>query len=78
MYDVTFIKKFENTIRNHWADAALSDYNHSTATYGQLAVGCGCVFVVGERCIVPVLADCVFKFLDECYVVHNYWNFFVP
>ena len=37
MYDVTFIKKFENTVRKHWNDAALSDFHHSTATYGQLA-----------------------------------------
>ena len=37
MYDVTFIKKFESTVRKHWNDAALTDYKHSTATYGQLA-----------------------------------------
>lgn len=37
MYDVTFIKKFESTVRKHWNDAALTDYKHATATYGQLA-----------------------------------------
>ena len=37
MYDVSFIKKFESTVRKHWNDSALSDYKHSTATYGQLA-----------------------------------------
>ena len=37
MYDVTFIKRFENIVRKHWNDAALDDYKHSTATYGQLA-----------------------------------------
>ena len=37
MYDVSFIKKFEQTVRKHWNDAALTDYKHSTATYGQLA-----------------------------------------
>ena len=37
MYDVTFIKKFESTVRKHWNDAALNDYKHTPATYGQLA-----------------------------------------
>ena len=37
MYDVTFIKKFESTVRKHWNDSALTDYKHPTATYGQLA-----------------------------------------
>ena len=37
MYDISFIKKFENTVRKHWNDAALDDYKHSSATYGQLA-----------------------------------------
>ena len=37
MYDVTFIKKFESTVRKHWNDAALDDFHHSSATYGQLA-----------------------------------------
>ena len=37
MYDITFIKKFENTVRKHWNDAALNDYKHAPATYGQLA-----------------------------------------
>ena len=37
MYDVTFIKKFESTVRKHWNDAALDDFRHSSATYGQLA-----------------------------------------
>ena len=37
MYDVSFIKKFEQTVRKHWNDAALTDYKHSTATSGQLA-----------------------------------------
>ena len=37
MYDISFIKKFESTVRKHWNDSALTDYKHSTATYGQLA-----------------------------------------
>ena len=37
MYDVTFIKKFESTVRKHWNDAALNDYKHPVSTYGQLA-----------------------------------------
>ena len=37
MYDVTFIKKFESTVRKHWNDAALNDYKNPVATYGQLA-----------------------------------------
>ena len=37
MYDVTFIKKFESTVRKHWNDYALTDYKHPTTTYGQLA-----------------------------------------
>ena len=37
MYDITFIKKFEATVRKHWNDSALDDYKHSSATYGQLA-----------------------------------------
>ena len=37
MYDISFIKKFEGTVRKHWNDAALNDYRSSVATYGQLA-----------------------------------------
>ena len=37
MYDVTFIKKFESTVRKHWNNAALNDYKNPVATYGQLA-----------------------------------------
>ena len=37
MYDVTFIKKFESTVRKHWNDAALNDYKHPVSTYDQLA-----------------------------------------
>ena len=37
MYDISFIKRFEGTVKKHWNDAALDDFNHSSATYGQLA-----------------------------------------
>ena len=37
MYDISFIKKFEGTVRKHWNDAALNDYRSSVSTYGQLA-----------------------------------------
>ena len=37
MYDISFIKRFETTVRKHWNDAALDDFHHSSATYGQLA-----------------------------------------
>ena len=37
MYDITFIKKFEQAVRKHWNDAALNDYRQAVATYGKLA-----------------------------------------
>jgi len=37
MYDMTFIKRFEGTVRKHWNDAALDDYKKSSLTYGELA-----------------------------------------
>ena len=37
MYDISFIKRFENTVKKHWNDPALNDYRSSVWTYGQLA-----------------------------------------
>ncbi|MBR3938027.1 MAG: AMP-binding protein [Bacteroidaceae bacterium] len=37
MYDISFIKRFETTVKKHWNDAALNDYKHPVSTYGQLA-----------------------------------------
>ena len=37
MYDITFIKRFENTVKKHWNDGALDDFHQSSWTYGELA-----------------------------------------
>ena len=37
MYDISFIKRFESTVKKHWNDPALNDYRSSVWTYGQLA-----------------------------------------
>ncbi len=37
MFDITFIKKFEKTIRKHWNELAVRDYQQDGVTYGELA-----------------------------------------
>lgn len=37
MYDITFIKKFENTVKRHWNKPAVTDYQQKGVTYGELA-----------------------------------------
>lgn len=37
MFDVTFIKRFESTVKKNWNNPALDDYKKNTATYGELA-----------------------------------------
>ena len=37
MFDSTFIKKFEKTIKKHWNEPAVTDYQQAGVTYGELA-----------------------------------------
>ena len=37
MYDISFIKRFETTVKKHWNNPALDDYHQSSSTYGELA-----------------------------------------
>lgn len=37
MYDITFIKKFENTVKKHWNEPAVADYQQAGVTYGEMA-----------------------------------------
>ncbi len=37
MYDITFIERFQRTVKKHWDMPALDDYHKSTETYGELA-----------------------------------------
>ena len=37
MFDITFIKKFEKTVKKHWNEPAVKDYQQEGVTYGELA-----------------------------------------
>lgn len=37
MFDITFIKKFEKTVKKHWNSPAVTDYKQKGVTYGELA-----------------------------------------
>lgn len=37
MYDLTFIKKFETTVKKHWNELSVRDYQTDGVTYGELA-----------------------------------------
>lgn len=37
MFDITFIRKFEKTVKKHWNEPAVKDYQQAGVTYGELA-----------------------------------------
>lgn len=37
MFDITFIRKFEKTVKKHWNKPAVKDYQQAGVTYGELA-----------------------------------------